>query len=132
MTPWIWVTLGSLAILSGVDVWREDGPSSLQLLQGTLPNLVAVPALTFGFLMMRVPTRPVRTSATERLQRRWFRGLWAVNVAGVVAWEFLQRTGRLVFDPLDLVATALGAGAALVLFRILEPRSYAPADREGR
>jgi hypothetical protein len=44
----------------------------------------------------------------------------------VVVWEFMQKTGNLVFDPLDLVATAVGAGGALLLFRLLEPRSWAP------
>jgi hypothetical protein len=34
-----------------------------------------------------------------------------VAVALIVAWEFLQRWGALFFDPLDLIATGIGAAA---------------------
>jgi hypothetical protein len=129
-SPWVWVTLTALAVLSGVDAWRDRGPSAVPLVQGTLPNLVAVPALTFGFLMMLIPVRRPPTPEMQRFQRRGFWVLWSLCCLGVVVWEFMQKTGNLVFDPLDLVATAVGAGGALLLFRLLEPRSWAPGAPE--
>lgn len=127
LSPWAVITIVGCVALSLVDVWRDLGPTAVPIIRGTLPNLVAVPTLAFGFLMFRFPERQPYTTDQAAAQNRWFWGLWVGAFAVTVAWEFAQRTGRLVFDPLDLVATAVGAAGAAVLFAILRRVSFLPA-----
>jgi uncharacterized BrkB/YihY/UPF0761 family membrane protein len=113
--------------LALVDVWRGQGPTQWTLLRGTLPNLVAVLTLAFGLLMVRFPQRQPRTPALVASQRRWFWGLWTGALLTTVGWEFAQRGGPLVFDPLDLVVTGGGAVGAVALFLVLQRVSFRPA-----
>lgn len=127
LSPWAVVTLIGCASLTAVDLWRDQGPTSFHILRGTLPNLVAVPTLTFGFLMVRFPDRCPFEASLAASQARWFWGLWASALVVTVAWEFAQRAGPLVFDPLDLYATVAGAGVAVALFFVLRRISFLPA-----
>ena len=127
VSPWTLVTLAGCATLVLVDQWRQQMPALLSYAHGTLPNLVAVPTLTFGFLMLRFPERRRYTDVEATQQRRLFRGFWAAAIVVTVVWELAQLHGNLVFDPLDLAATAIGAALAIVLFRNLRHLSYRPA-----
>jgi hypothetical protein len=127
LSPWAVITLAGCAALAVVDVWRDHGPALVPLVRGTLPNLVAVPTLAFGFLMVRFPEREPFDAEQAARQDRWFWGLWAGAIAATVAWEFAQRSGPLVFDPLDLAATAIGAAGAAALYVSLRRASFLPA-----
>ncbi|GAB5519823.1 MAG: hypothetical protein RhofKO_20740 [Rhodothermales bacterium] len=123
-TPWGYITVVGLATLSLVDLWRNHGPHVALLARGVLPNLVAVPTLAFGFLMMRYPEQQAFMEASWRAQTREFWRLWTLMLVVVIAWEFIQRVGALVFDPLDLVVTVVGAVIALPLFFSLRKRTF--------
>jgi hypothetical protein len=124
LSPWTVIALLGCATLALVDFWRDQSPGAWPLVQGTTPNLVAVPTLVFGFLMLRFPERQLYTPENAARQSRLFWRLLAVATAVTVAWEFSQLTGKLVFDPLDLVATALGAIATVALFLGLSRVSF--------
>ena len=128
LSPWTLVALAGCATLALVDYWRDQAPGAWSVVQGTTPNLVAVPTLTFGFLMLWFPEKRTFSPETAAKQRRWFWWIWALSTLVTVAWEFAQLTGKLVFDPLDLVATAIGAIATLVLFRGLSRVSFIRPD----
>ncbi len=57
VTPWTLIAIVGCAVLTLVGFWRDGGPTAWPLVRGTLPNLVAVPTLAFGFLMLRFPER---------------------------------------------------------------------------
>jgi hypothetical protein len=107
LSPWTVITIAGCTALALVDAWRDLGPTAVPLVRGTLPNLVAVPTLAFGFLMVRFPKRQPYDPERAAAQGRWFWGLWADAIAVTVAWEFAQQMGGLVFDPFDLCATAV-------------------------
>ena len=89
---------------------------------GVLPNVaaaVAIPSITAGALA------DMRKDRQVPIDLRTFTMLNLGSVAGLVAWEFVQR-GRLSlrFDPADLVATVAGAAVAQWAFR----RQSSPAE----
>lgn len=106
------------------DYWRDQGTTALPIVRGTLPNLVAVPTLAFGFLMFRYPQRSKYTSSAAASQDRHFRILLVTMTLGVILWEVLQLTGKLVFDPLDLIATVVGAVGTAFAYRTLRSFSF--------
>ena len=119
-TPaWAWLTLVGLAALAVIDRLRDAGLASGSLVLGTLPNLLAVPILTFGFLTVFYPH-----PRYAPMIARPFAIAFAAVVAIVIGWEVLQLAGNLVFDPMDLVATGLGALLTLALYPV--------AARDGR
>src|SRR6056297_153574 len=128
LSPWTLFALAGCATLVLIDYWRDQVPGAWPLVQGTTPNLVAVPTLVFGFLMLWFPEKPPFSPEAAAKQHRLFWWLWALATLVTVAWEFAQRTGKLVFDPLDLVATAIGAIATVVLFRVFSPVSFVRPD----
>lgn len=108
-----WMTIAALALLACVDRLREAGVAGDSVVLGSLPNLLAVPALTFGFLTVFYP-RPENAAVL----RRPFGIAFPAVLVIVVGWEVLQLAGNLVFDPNDLVATGFGAVLTLALFRV--------------
>jgi hypothetical protein len=92
---------------------------------GVLPNVaaaVAIPFITAGALA------DMRKDRQVPIDRRTFTMLNLGSVAGLVAWEFVQRGSlSLRFDPADLVATVAGAAVAQWAFRRLVS---APVDVE--
>lgn len=123
MTPWLILTILGCALLSGIDYWRGLGPTSVPLIRGTLPNLIAVPTLTFGFLMILFPKRISNDPNQLSKQGRWFWSLWIFTLLITIGWEFLQLTGALVFDKNDIIATVIGAVLAISAFYLLRPLS---------
>lgn len=93
---------------------------------GVLPNVaaaVAIPSITAGALA------DMRKNRQVPIDLRTFTMLNLGSVAGLVAWEFVQRGSlSLRFDPADLVATVVGAVVAQWTFReqssFVEGRSY--------
>jgi hypothetical protein len=106
MTAWHAILALGLATLALVDYGREQNVSWVLVYLGQLPNAVAVPVLV-SVAMIVLNERTIGMEAS----RRWFRWAVIVAVALIVAWEFLQRWGALFFDPLDLIATGIGAAA---------------------
>lgn len=127
LTPWtLWALLG-LAVLALIDYWRGTGPTDWPIVRGSLPNALAVPTLTFGFLMMRFPECSVLSAESKAMQATWFWSLWISVCAVVVAWEVLQLWGNLVFDWTDLVATVVGALIAVLLYLASRRWAFRPA-----
>lgn len=124
VSPWTVLAVAGCAVLVLVDYWREQAPGTFPLIQGTLPNLIAVPTLTFGFLMLRFPERRPHIPADAVRQKTYFWVLWVMTTLATVIWEFTQLAGNLVFDPLDLAATLIGAAATIPVFRILIRYSF--------
>lgn len=122
-TPWTFVAIAGLASLSGVHFWRDAGHSEFAVIQGTLPNFLAVHILTFGFLMMKYPYRLQGQKTQLGLQTRSFWLLLGIVTVGLIAWEFIQRFGSLTFDRLDLLTTFVGTATAIPLFYGLRPWS---------
>ena len=60
--------------------------------------------------MLRFPQRAAS-------QDRWFLAAWVGALLVTLAWEFMQLRGALVFDPLDLAATGVGAALAWPVYR---------------
>ena len=128
LSPWPVITIVGCILLSLIDVWREEAVTSVPLVRGTLPNFLAVPILTFGFLMIRFPSRVPFDSSVLKVQAKWFWTLWIATICITLAWEFLQLTGALVFDVNDLFATFAGAIVAAGLYGSLKYRSFLPAE----
>ena len=105
-----------MAALSAIDLLRDRMP---ELPLGVAPNFVAVFALAFFWLSLKLPTRAHRM---EQARRHFLLGL-AGSVLGLCMWELAQiESANLVFDPADLLATGVGALAAFSLFEVLERR----------
>jgi hypothetical protein len=107
----------SLSIIDGIRP-RVPGTSPWWLVLGPAPNVVGVFALA-GTAVLVVATRgDVHVGRIPPADRRplWRRAVLGATAA-LVAWEFLQRHGNLVFDTHDLVATALGTACALACTR---------------
>ena len=85
LSPWAVITIAGCAALTLVSVWRDHGSTAVPLVRGTLPNLVAVPTLAFGFLMIRFPERQPFDAALARVQDQWFWGLWIGTSMATVA-----------------------------------------------
>ena len=121
------VGIGALSVLSlghWVRAHTGGGPDAYLYVLGVLPNVAAAVAIVFVLLSIWADQTP---SATYSAARRWFAGTALVTGAGLVAWEFVQQTSRrLVFDPHDLGATAVGLGLAAVLFALVTPT---PSER---
>jgi len=130
LSPWTLVALSGCAALFLVDYWRDHDAALLPLVQGTLPNLVAVPTLTCGFLMIRYPVPQRYTPSVAASQDRSFWILRITTTLATVAWELVQLTGKLVFDVLDLVATAIGATMTIALFHALRRLSFVDRGRQ--
>ncbi|MEL7535798.1 MAG: hypothetical protein AAFZ58_10990 [Pseudomonadota bacterium] len=131
-TPWTFVTIAALIGLTAVDQWRELADPCCPVLRGSLPNSLAVPALAFAALGFRFARREQREASRQRAQRRLFRWALAFTVVALLVWEWVQRVhraGRLVYDPLDLLATLAGAALCIFLFWWLEPVSFS-RDRD--
>jgi hypothetical protein len=111
------IGIGALAALSAGQWVRaqqlvDAGP--LRVALGVLPNFTAAIAIPFVALGAWLEMRP--TDASSAIRRR-FVALNLASLAGLLAWEFLQRTGStLRFDPDDLVATVAGAAVAHLVF----------------
>ena len=97
--------------------WFTATDGFAALLQGTLPNFGAAIVYSFFGLMVRWPERPQAEAAPPALVTRWFAGGATVSLVGLLGWEWLQRSGGLVFDPGDMVATVAGVAAAVLLYR---------------
>ena len=127
ISPWTVLTLVGCIGLTVVDFWRDEGFTSWPIVRGSLPNFVAVPTLTFGLLMLRFPQRTDFTLGKLASQDRIFKSLVVFVTVGVIAWEFLQLTGNLVFDPLDLWATGGGSVVTVFLYTVLSSYSFLPS-----
>jgi hypothetical protein len=109
--------MAALAVLSlGHWARANSGFSSpvATFILGVLPNVaaaVAIPFITAGALA------DMRKDRQVPIDRRTFTMLNLASVAGLVAWEFVQRGSlSLRFDPADLVATLVGAAVAQWVF----------------
>ena len=110
--------LAALAVLSLGHWARAAGLFSSPVatfILGVLPNVaaaVAIPFITAGALA------DMRKDRQVPIDLRTFTILNLGSVAGLVAWEFVQRGSlSLRFDPADLVATVIGAVVAQWAFR---------------
>jgi hypothetical protein len=114
---------GALALLSLVQWARPLSASAtapVRHLLGVLPNVTAAIAIPFVLLSIWAE---LRLAATPADNRRRFALCSLVAGVGLVAWEFLQlHSGRLVFDPQDIVATLVGLVLARGLFSWVTPR----------
>lgn len=128
ITPWTVFALMGLAALGLVDQWRGMGSTDWPIVRGSLPNMLAVPTLTFGFLMMRFPERTAYSAVAQALQAVWFWRLWISTCIIVIAWEYLQLWGNLVYDPTDVYATAMGALVAVGLYLSTRRWAFQPAS----
>jgi hypothetical protein len=116
--------IGALGLLAAVHrlraIERSPQPFSDYLL-GVLPNFAAAIAITFVLLSI---WSDQNKKANFTQAKRPFLLCASISGAGLLAWEFFQKTSsRLVFDPHDVGATLLGIGAANILFYMLKPRS---------
>jgi hypothetical protein len=129
-TPWTVLTVAGLALLAMVDYWRGLGTTTMPILRGSLPNLMAVPTLTFGFLMMIYPERQPYAPSIAAAQAAWFWRLWITMLVVVLAWEYLQLWGNLVFDWVDVYASLAGAALTVPVFEALKQRAFAEEQND--
>lgn len=117
-----------LAALSAAQLLREQITSPLPALGfalGVMPNLTAAFAMPLILASFLKQTRHAHDTAQAR--RAWTRVL-LFTMLGLSAWEFVQTlSDRFTFDPLDLIATMIGAITAHGLFG----RLLAAADHTG-
>ena len=123
---WSWLALGGVAGAQFVQTIRASvGRTELDLvnlLLGAGPNFFAAFAIAFIGLAFKFP-KSGTGRADSSVLTLWFSVSASVAVVGLLGWEFLQRTGRLVFDPWDVGATVAGVAlAALIFFSSLPPR----------
>jgi hypothetical protein len=90
LSPWAVITLAGCAAIALMDVWRDAGPTAWPLVRGTLPNLVAVPTLAFGFLMVRFPERTPYRADRAAEQNRWFWRCWSGAVVAAILYVSLR------------------------------------------
>lgn len=115
------VGIGALAALSLAHWLRRSGYGGGGIwvyILGVVPNLVAAVAIPFVALSAWADQNQ---GASYAAIRRCFVVVALVSAVGLVAWEFLQLTGRLVFDAHDLGATIVGLGVGWLLFWLVTP-----------
>lgn len=94
-------------------------PAIGSFLLGVLPNFAA--AIAIAFVLSSIWCDQHRDAAPASV-RRCFALCALISCVGLIGWEFLQiRSGKLVFDWNDLVATVAGLAAAFVLFQVVTP-----------
>lgn len=108
-----------LALLQSIHWLRErvENPSdALALTLGSVPNLAAgyaMPLVATSLLYAASPTYSVAPKA-----RRSFLFILLLTTSGLMVYEVGQLGLRnMVFDPIDLIATLVGALAALGVYR---------------
>lgn len=118
------VGIGALGALSLVHWGRKlpyDGAEITLYLMGVLPNVAAAIAIPFVLLSIWADQNQ---SATYAAACRGFAIVTLVAGAGLIAWEFIQQSSRiLVFDPHDIGATIVGLGVGWILFALVTPKS---------
>lgn len=112
--------IGALALLTAVHWLRGlalSPPPLGDYLLGVLPNFAAAIAITF---VVMSGWSDQNRKADFASTRRAFLVSAAISGAGLLSWEFFQKTSdRLVFDTHDVGVTLVGLGAAGVLFHAL-------------
>ncbi|WP_164157126.1 hypothetical protein [Sandarakinorhabdus rubra] len=117
------IAIAGLALLSSADWLRGQ---RLQLappgnwLLGVAPNFAAAIAITFVLLGGWTDRAGAAAFPVARMR---FIMAALVSLAGLIGWEFIQRSSnRFVFDPADMLATLVGIGVSLLLFLSVTPR----------
>ena len=124
--PWSIILIVHLALLSGVHSWRESsGYSDFSLIKGSGPNFLAVPILCYGvFLFVYLEKREIRNAASiSKLNKVFIISLLSA-VAINIAWEFMQISGNLVFDVMDIVYVILGFCYTIMLYMASKPLHF--------
>lgn len=114
------VGISALALLSAVHwarVQNFEGPPLLLYLLGVLPSFAAAIAIPFVVLGMWLESSPVSSHTTLRKRFIW---ITLAAGAGLILWEFGQRSSRaLFFDPDDIVATLVGLLVGWGMFAVV-------------
>lgn len=122
-TRYGWTAFAALALLTMIDWLRGTGlalPPFARILLGGGPNFAAAIAIAFVGLCIWIESERGRDRPPLRTR---FLLCLTVSGFGLVAWECIQLYSRsLVFDPGDLIATALGCGVAWAVFVAVTPR----------
>lgn len=125
-SPWPIIHIVHLALLSGVHSWRESsGYSEFSLIKGSGPNFLAVPILCFGvFLFVYFEKRELRNGdSSRRLNKVFSISLLSAVIISIV-WEFMQTSGNLVFDVMDIAFVILGLCYTIVLYMAAKPLHF--------
>ena len=123
-SPWALIAILGCALLATIDIWRDQAYTAVPLIRGTLPNFLAVPTLTFGFLMLKFPERLPYKPSLMTSQRKWFWILFVSSFFVTVLWELFQLAGSLVFDVNDLYASGIGSIFTILLYFMLRKVSF--------
>lgn len=118
---WLGQCLFGLFTHSLVDEWIRPiygaNGDLLSFFLGVAPNFLAAAFIfPFGLLMFREYQVEDWPKELNPNFKRWFwMGLLGSQL-GLLVWELMQRSGNLIYDPADMVATVLGGLVAILLF----------------
>ena len=131
--PWSIILIVHLALLSGVHSWRESsGYDDFSLIKGSGPNFLAVPILCYGvFLFIYFEKREIRdANSIRKLNNVFIISLISAVVVNIV-WEFLQFSGNLVFDVMDIVFVIMGMCYTIMLYMALKSFHFLGEQGDG-
>jgi hypothetical protein len=121
LTVWIVLFLTGLATHQAIDVFFRPnygaGEGAIPYLLGIAPNFIAA-ALIFPFAALTF-----RDSYANDIQKgdssnldKWFWSGLLISQIGLITWEFLQKSGKLIFDTNDILATIAGGVTAVGIY----------------
>ncbi|KUO57474.1 MAG: hypothetical protein APF78_06665 [Sphingomonadales bacterium BRH_c3] len=120
--------IGALSLLTAAHQVRDmDRPPqpTIDYLLGVLPNFAA--AIAIAFVLLSIWSDRNQEADFKSAKRAFFVCV-CISGLGLIAWELFQKTSsRLVFDPHDVGATAVGISVASALFFLLSQQPSAKA-----
>ena len=125
----IWVILTILGLASH-EVISElirpiygIGEGVIPYLLGVAPNFIAAGLIfPFSVLSLREYYPNENQQESRSNLNRWFWIGLGLTLIALITWEFMQKTGNLIFDLNDILATLLGGLFAVLLFYLIAPK----------
>lgn len=119
MSIWIALALVGLGTHEIIDELIRPrygvGEGLLPYILGIAPNFLAA-GLIFPFSILTIRDSYADRKGSILHLNKWFWLGVAVSQIALIAWEFIQLSGNLVFDPDDIIATLLGGLFAVVVY----------------
>lgn len=113
-------SLALLTLVHWVRAQPKDWPAEFGYMLGVLPNALA--AIAIPFVLMGIVADQKQALTRSKIRFSFYASV-ALSCAGLIVWEFIQRSSdRLIFDTDDLLATLFGSLFSIAVFMLITAR----------